>query len=62
MEAETPETDMMIKEEENLVNNTADKRHILYTMDEFSRLTVGVVIENRKPSTVVKEILELWCL
>ena len=35
-------------------------RYILYVVDLFSRLTVGSLISNKKPSTVGAEIMKKW--
>ena len=38
------------------VNNTSDKRNIVYIMDEFSRFTAGGVINNKEPETVARKV------
>ena len=37
-----------------------NNKYILYIIDMFSRLTVGVFIPNKKPSTVGEKIMEKW--
>ena len=40
--------------------NNKDHRYILYIIDMFSRLTVGVLIPNKQPVTIASKILEKW--
>ncbi len=37
-----------------------DKNYILYFVDMFTKYTVGVVIQDKKPETIVKKIFENW--
>ena len=39
--------------------NSRNKKHILYAIDTYSRLTRGLFIKNKEPSTIVKGILEI---
>ena len=39
-----------------------NKKYILYCVDTFSRLTRGVIIKDKTPSTIVKGILDCWVL
>ena len=37
-----------------------DQKYILYAIDVFSRLTVGIFIANKKPETIGQKLLEKW--
>ena len=39
-----------------------NKGYILYCIDTFSRLTRGVIIKNKNPSTIVSGIIDCWVL
>ena len=39
-----------------------NKSYILYCIDTFSRLTRGIIIKDKQPSTIVKGLLDCWIL
>ena len=53
---------MDLKPVSDIVNDSSDKRNILYVMDEFSRFTAAGVIKNKEPETVANKVLDIWCL
>ena len=51
-----------LKNVSSLINNSSDKRFVLYATDEFSKYIKGAIIPNKEQNTVTKAILKLWCL
>ena len=45
-----------------ITNNSKDKRHVVYMIDEFSRFTIAAVSKNKEAENVSNAILEHWCL
>ena len=39
-----------------------NKKYILYCVDTFSRLTRGIIIKDKNPSTIIKGLLDCWIL
>ena len=39
-----------------------NKGYILYCVDTFSRLTRGIIIKDKNPSTIIKGLLDCWIL
>ena len=46
----------------DLRERICNKEYILYCICTFSRLTRGVIIKDKKPSTIVRGILDCWVL
>ena len=46
----------------NLIHNQNDKRNNLYMMDEFSRMTVALIVNLKDPEEIGTKILAEWCL
>ena len=46
----------------DLKERKSNKEYILYAICTFSRLTRGVIIKDKNPSTIVKGILDCWVL
>ena len=53
---------MDLKPVSSLLEDSSDKRQILYIMDEFSRYTVAAISKSKEPESVAKIILDEWCL
>ena len=51
-----------LKPVSSLLNNTNDKRQIVYMVDEFSRYTIAGISENKEAVNVAKIIMKRWCL
>ena len=51
-----------LKPVSSLVEDSSDKRHIVYMMDEFSRYTAGAISKSKEPVDVAKIVLDDWCL
>ena len=46
----------------DLKQRKGNKDYILYCICTFSRLTRGIIIKDKKPSTIVKGVLDCWVL
>ena len=46
----------------SLLEDPNDKRHIVYMMDEFSRMTIGTISKSKEAEEVAKIVLDQWCL
>ena len=49
---------MDLKPVASLTENPNDKRHILYIMDEFSRLIKGTIVKSKEPKEIAEKVLE----